>query len=200
MTQKEIGTIRCLTLNELEIVSGGVDDGDEIVVTARRDGGGARSYYYDSLTGLDSGGGGFGFGFGGESGGGYGQITIDLDPIDSDGDGTPDENDEAPYDASNNTIVVTAPTIDVTAPFSREARDAARFALQQDQYINDIAGKFFEDPIYYFDRTAQLFGADPGLVNSLAEAGLDNRFVNYARQYDANRAAAEFFGVVGNEP
>jgi hypothetical protein len=197
MTQKEIGTIRHLTLNELEIVSGG--DGEEIVVTGHREG--ARSYFYESLSGLDGGGGGFGFGFGygGESGGGGG-ITIELDPTDSDGDGTPDESDEAPFDASNNTIVVTAPTINVTAPFSREARDAARLALQQDQYINDIAGKFFEDPIYYFDRTAQLFGANPGLVNSLAEAGLDNRFVNYARQYDANRAAAEFFGNVGNEP
>jgi hypothetical protein len=105
MTQNEIGTIRHLTLNELEIVSGG--DSEEIVVTARREG--ARSYFYESLSGLGGGGGGFGFGlgYGGESGGGGG-ITIELDPIDSDGDGTPDENDEAPYDASNNTIVVTA--------------------------------------------------------------------------------------------
>jgi hypothetical protein len=190
MTQKEIGTIRHLTFNELEIVSGG--DGEEIVVTGHREG--ARSYFYESFSGLDGGGGGFGFGFGygGESGGGAG-ITIELDPIDSDGDGTPDESDEAPFDASNNTIVV-------TAPFSREALDAARVAIQQDRYINDIAGKFFEDPIYYFDRTAELFGADPGLVHRLSEAGLDNRFVYFARQYDANRATAEFFGIVGNEP
>jgi hypothetical protein len=192
MSKHELARMQSLTSSEIDLVGGGNDD---IIVTARLvrlDGGSTfgGSYSFE--------GGGFNFGSGVESGGGG--ITIELDPIDSDGDGTPDENDEAPYDASNNTIVVTAPTIDVTAPFSREARDAARFALQQDQYINDIAGKFFEDPIYYFDRTAQLFGADPGLVNSLAEAGLDNRFVNYARQYDANRAAAEFFGVVGNEP
>lgn len=187
MSKHELAEMRNLTASEIDLVGGGVD---EIVVTGRYvrlDGSGSGSF--GGFGSFD--GGRFNFGSGGESGGGG--VTVALDPVDSDGDGTPDENDEAPYDASNNTIVV-------NAPFSRAALDAAHAALRQDIYLGDIAGHLADTPIYIINRTAELFGADPNLVQRLNEIGYDNQFVNYARAYDANRSTAELFGIGGREP
>jgi hypothetical protein len=96
MNTHEFVGMRNLTSGELDLVGGGTGD---IIVTARLvrlDGGGTFGGFYNE------GGRGFNFGGGGESGGGG------SGGADSDGDGTLDANDEAPYDASNNTIVVTA--------------------------------------------------------------------------------------------
>lgn len=96
MSKHELAEMRNLTASEIDLVGGGVA---EIVVRyVRVDGSGSGSF--GGFASFD--GGGFNFGSGVESGGGG------SGGADSDGDGTPDNSDEAPYDASNNTIVVTA--------------------------------------------------------------------------------------------
>jgi hypothetical protein len=96
---------RVLSTDEIDLVGGGAVS-EDIIVTARRDG--YSGYDFGSLYAFladqsrRSYGGSFGYptpSFGTSGVGG---------PVDSDGDGTPDANDEAPNDANNNTIVVTA--------------------------------------------------------------------------------------------
>jgi hypothetical protein len=102
--------MRELSYNEVIFVSGGNDD---IVVTA-----GSATFTMNMISHL------FGsYGFGGGGGGGGGSAPSDPNLRDSDGDGTPDGSDEAPFDETNNTIVVTAPSLQplpagfVIAPF-----------------------------------------------------------------------------------
>lgn len=164
---------RELTQEEMLLIAGGWDGGT-ITVTG---GGGGGSFggfgsgfsfssFYDNFFS------GYTDSYSGDSGGGG--ITIALDPIDSDGDGTPDDSDQAPYDANNNTIVVTA---------TPEQVQIAKFAYDAAQRDLNVLTVLLASGVKYFSGTSGAALAGAATAFTLArETELNHLADSYYRE------------------